>query len=260
MSSSDLVYPSVVGTIVRDPVYSAFVGRELGADILEIRFDLILADLMKNGDEKAAKKEILSLIRKVKETGLFIIGTFRSKKEGGAMDLNACDLFKWIRFVTPYVDFIDLEWSSSENKLKKAIEHAQKSCTRVIISSHYFGKMPSQKEMVKMLSVSQKFGACVSKIAVTPKDNTDVLKLFEAGARSQKEILKSKSGPANLCLIAMGEPFQYSRIIAPLFGSVFSYGFITEPAAPGQLRVDEIKAGMKSLNLSSSLLEKEKTC
>ncbi|MDV0446842.1 3-dehydroquinate dehydratase [Methanosarcinaceae archaeon Ag5] len=238
------LYPAVVGTISEDAVHSAFLGRELGADILEIRYDLILGDLMSKFDEKMVKKECVSMIRKIRETGLPIIATFRSKSEGGQMDLSVRDQFKWIHFITPHVDFVDLEWSSPKSKIKKSVELAQKSQTQVIISSHYFDKMPSQKAMVKMLTGSQKAGADISKIAVSPKNEADVLKLFEAG-------LASQDAEANVCLIAMGGPFRYSRIIAPVFGSVLSYGYITAPVAPGQLRVDEVKNGFRSLNLRS---------
>ncbi|WNY25806.1 type I 3-dehydroquinate dehydratase [Methanolapillus millepedarum] len=264
-------YPAAVGTITEDAIHSAFFGRELGADILEIRFDLILDGLLSELNEKAVRKECVSLIREIRKTGLPVIGTFRSKKEGGNMDLNSRDAFKWMRFVLPYVDFIDIEWSSPKGKMRKLIDSAHQNQKQVIISSHYFDQMPSKKQMMKMIVSSQKAGADISKIAVMPKDDADVLKLFEAGLLSQKKVLqndgtqktgdepksdvrleaklKTNAGLGCVCLIAMGGSYQYSRIIAPVFGSVLSYGYVTMPAAPGQLRVDEIKSGLKSLNL-----------
>ncbi|MDL5501677.1 MAG: type I 3-dehydroquinate dehydratase [Candidatus Methanoperedens sp.] len=34
---------------------------------------------------------------------------------------------------------------------------------------------------------------------------------------------------------------KHSRIMAPLYGSVMTYGYVDIPVAPGQLRVDELK-------------------
>ncbi|CAG0981854.1 partial 3-dehydroquinate dehydratase, partial [Methanosarcinales archaeon] len=50
-----------------------------------------------------------------------------------------------------------------------------------------------------------------------------------------------------VCAIAMGEIGKHSRVMAPLYGSVMTYGYVDIPVAPGQLRVDELKNMLKIL-------------
>ena len=50
--------------------------------------------------------------------------------------------------------------------------------------------------------------------------------------------LRSKGA---VCTIAMGDLGRHSRVIAPIYGSVMTYGYVDAPTAPGQLRVDELK-------------------
>jgi 3-dehydroquinate dehydratase-1 len=44
-----------------------------------------------------------------------------------------------------------------------------------------------------------------------------------------------------VCTISMGATGKHSRIIAPVYGSVMTYGYVDTPTAPGQLRIDELK-------------------
>ena len=49
------------------------------------------------------------------------------------------------------------------------------------------------------------------------------------------------SSKGAVCTIAMGDLGRHSRVIAPIYGSVMTYGYMDAPTAPGQLRVDELK-------------------
>ena len=62
---------SVVASIGKDPVNTSIKAKKLGADILELRIDLISEDPVK-------------IIIEIKKLGLPIIITNRMKKEGGA--------------------------------------------------------------------------------------------------------------------------------------------------------------------------------
>jgi len=64
-------YRSVVASIGKDPVNTSIKAKELGADILELRIDLISEDPVK-------------ILIELKKLGLPIIITNRMKEEGGA--------------------------------------------------------------------------------------------------------------------------------------------------------------------------------
>jgi 3-dehydroquinate dehydratase-1 len=47
----------------------------------------------------------------------------------------------------------------------------------------------------------------------------------------------------------MGSLGLHSRICAPVYGSLLTYGYVRRPVAPGQIRVDRLLEGLKILGL-----------
>lgn len=242
--------PAVVGTITKNVKENAANGKEDGADLLELRFDLLLSNtpefekyLKKDFDEDALIEQIKIWIKEAKEIGLPVIGTLRSEDEGGAFEGSEAERFEVIQKFVSDVDFIDIERRSSKINILKCSEIAKKSNTKIIISSHFFDEkeMPSLKKIEKVLNKSFAKGADIAKVAVMPETKEDVLKLYEAALRSKT--------PERICLIAMGKLGRQTRILAPFYGSVLSYGYIDEEAAPGQLPVGQIKEGFRLLGL-----------
>ncbi|MCJ7742069.1 MAG: type I 3-dehydroquinate dehydratase, partial [Methanoregula sp.] len=79
-----------------DPVHAAHA-QEQGADIVELRFDLIEGDPV-------------DLVQKCKEVcSLPVIATIRSAQEGGQFFGDAGEWFERIRPVIPLVEYIDVE-------------------------------------------------------------------------------------------------------------------------------------------------------
>ena len=242
------IKPAVVGTIVKDVKRSAEQGKAADADIFEIRIDLLLKNepdfekyLKTDRADSALYEKIEMWLKDAKEQKLPLIGTIRSKKEGGFFERSEAELFDLIRKVIPDVDYIDIERKSLKKNRMKAVEIAKKSKTEIIISSHFFNETPTVEKMANVLTKSFESGADIAKIAVMPKTEEDVLKLYKAGLKAKE---KGKT-----CLIAMGETGKQTRIAAPLYGSVLSYGYINESAAPGQLKTNEIKNGFRILGL-----------
>ncbi len=79
----------------------------------------------------------------------------------------------------------------------------------------------------------------IAKLAVMPKDMTDVLRLLEVTLVSKRPV----------CTISMGSLGMHSRIVAPVYGSLLTYGYVRRPVAPGQIRVDRLLEGLKILGL-----------
>jgi 3-dehydroquinate dehydratase-1 len=50
-----------------------------------------------------------------------------------------------------------------------------------------------------------------------------------------------------LVTIAMGDMGKVSRVVAPLFGSLFTYGYISHSAAPGQLSLEGLVDALRVL-------------
>jgi 3-dehydroquinate dehydratase-1 len=109
---------------------------------------------------------------------------------------------------------------------------------KVIVSHHDFEGQPSYPELQSLVSRAMKYGD-VAKISVTPSTPEQVMELYR--------LLVNTKG--RLCVIGMGETGQQTRLLAPLFGSVLTYGYSDEPVAPGQMSVSEVVNGLLLLDI-----------
>ena len=228
---------AVVAVILENPFETSKKAAEMGAEILEIRLDLLgIRDL-----EIAA-----GTIRKIKlETGLPVILTNRSQIEGGKWEGKEAErigLIKNLLSLKDGPDAVDIELSADREERDNAVKEAKIHGKSVVISSHDFSKTPSFQEMKAILEDAFLAGADIAKLAVMPHSMKDILELLEV-------TLDAREADRAVCSIAMGKLGKHTRVIAPFYGSVLTYASVesTVSAAPGQLPVDELKKVMELL-------------
>lgn len=185
--------------------------KKIGVDILEIRVDKLGTDI----------PSLCVFIDKIKKTAGFpCIGTIRETAENKD---KRSDIFKAIM---PFVDAVDIEGDTSINR--QVIAHA--TGKTIIVSEHDFEKTPDIAHLESIAAKAESLGADIVKIATLAKNRHDVARLMAFTA----------SGNRNLVTIAMGEYGIIARVLAPMFGSLFTYGYVTKSIAPGQLPVGKL--------------------
>jgi 3-dehydroquinate dehydratase-1 len=228
---------AVVAVILEKPLETSKKAAEMGADILEIRLDLLeIKDL-----EKAA--EIIGKIKS--ETGLPVIVTNRSSIEGGKWEgdeIERTELLIDLLSLKNGPEVVDIELFANKEQRDEVVKAAKTHGKTVIVSSHNFLKTPSFRQMETILEGAFLAGADIAKLAVTPHSMKDVLDLL-------KVTLATKEKGKAVCTIAMGKTGKHTRIIAPFYGSVLTYASIENAmsAAPGQLPINEVKKIMELL-------------
>lgn len=213
---------SIVASIGNSPVESAIKAKKLGADILELRIDLM---------DVGANKTL----QKLKKLGLPLIITNRMKQEGGAWEGSEDERIQKLLSLLPFADAVDIELCAE--KRDDVVKKAKSTEKKVIISTHDFQKTPRYDVMMGIINESFEAGADIAKLAVMPGSLEDVLRLLEITLHSKRAV----------CTIAMGNIGRHSRVIAPVYGSVMTYGYADKPTAPGQLKVDELKSMLNIL-------------
>ncbi len=191
------------------------------ADMIEVRLDLV------KGDPLDALRAVRSATDKP------IIATNRLQAEGGLWGAGEDERIRILIEAAELADWVDIELRTELRG--KVFELVEKP---VIVSYHDFAGMPSRAEILDILEEMKGTGAAISKIAVTPsamKDNLLILDfLLEADAP--------------LCMIAMGPLGRHLRAVAPLYGSVLTYGYVSQPTAPGQMSVSELRQALRLLD------------
>jgi 3-dehydroquinate dehydratase-1 len=187
--------------------------KRKGIDLLEVRVDLIDTTL----------DRIVECLRDLRTAvGLPVIGTVRendrTKKERAAI----------FSALLPYVDSVDIELGATVAAQVQAL--AKSAGKTVIVSEHDFKSTPDEKALQSIVDGAVVQGADIVKIVTTAENEEDAWRLLRF----------AKSCAAPLVAFAMGDAGRFSRIKACEYGSLFTYGYIARPVAPGQLSAEEL--------------------
>lgn len=222
--------PLVVAAIMEKDRRSFLRALDLAgeADVVEARID---------GLAHPDAEEVTLLLESIKAAGKKAILTNRMKDEGGAFEGGEKERIKIIESCLAAADYVDLELRMGQ--LKELAAKAKRAGTGVIISAHDFNGTPGEKEMLSILKKEFKAGADIAKLAAKANNMEDVLTML-AVTRKASEI-------GDVCTISMGAVGKLSRVAAPFFGSVLTYGYVTKPTAPGQLSIVELQEALRIL-------------
>lgn len=207
----------------------------LHPDLLEWRVD---------GYEKAEDvSSCLSVLMELRAVigQIPLIFTCRIDREGGILKIQEekrLELFLGA-MESGNVDIVDIELCNEKGILETVRESALASGVKLILSYHNFDTTPDVEFIWNKLSEAQKKGADIGKLAVMPKDHTDVLTLLVATSRARKEGVDIP-----MVTISMGAEGAISRLAGGLFGSDITFGAGKESSAPGQLPIDDLRTGM----------------
>lgn len=171
------------------------------ADMVELRLDGV-ADLDVAQALRGRQRPAVVTCRPVWEGGLFT----------GAEDQRLRILADALAAGAEYVD---VEWKAAFDDLVR--EHA----SRVVLSSHDFEG--GSQDVVARSRLLRAAGAAVIKVAIAARRLSDALPLIDAAAAGDAVV------------VAMGDAGLSSRILAPRFGSRWTYA--GDAVAPGQIPV-----------------------
>ena len=220
---------AVVAVISHFPVVQARAALLQGADILEIRLDLLGIK-----DTKSA----LEMIAEVKAAvNLSCIATNRLPIDGGKWEGPEEKRIQLLLDILPVVDAVDVELAAAPDLREKLISTTHELGKTVIVSHHDFNGTPSMDKIKDMLEMAWQSGGDIAKFAVKANSSADTINLLRITHEATRPV----------CLIAMGDLGKHTRVIAPFYGSVLTYGSVGEAVAPGQLSIAELKRTMKVL-------------
>ncbi|WP_313339887.1 type I 3-dehydroquinate dehydratase [Sedimentibacter sp.] len=203
-------------------------------DLIELRIDYF---------EYYHINSIIELLKEIREIYFKpIIFTLRTKDEGGMKFIDEDAYFEINNYVTEseLVDLIDIELFKPENKIKKFIETAHKSNIKVILSNHDFSKTPDKEEILSRMLRMQLLGADISKIAVMPTSESDILTLLSVSLK-----MKTLKADRPFIALSMGSLGTITRVASEFFGSCITYASLNKNSAPGQLSVEDTREVMR---------------
>ena len=174
-------------------------------------------------DEHMNQDQCLDLciaIEKIKP----VLLTIRTDREGGTWTISDAERVEIFKRFAPHVSYMDLEIKSrlfADNP-----RSTFPADTKIVASYHDYEATPAKGEILELIKSASEWGADVAKLALFSNCDQDVELL--------KEVLQEVTEQP-LCLIGMGEKGVCSRSDFAALGSVLTYGYLDDSAAPGQL-------------------------
>lgn len=219
----------IIETTHQDIINSFLNSKEDNFDLYELRIDYF-EDLL--DDQK-----LIDLLINIKELQIKqpIIFTFRSIKEGGNVQISDQQYYHILEIAcnSHSIDIIDIEYKS--NEVEKLIELVHHHKLMIILSNHNFTSTPSKEVLVTTLMKMQVMGGDILKVAVMPRNTTDVLVLLEATNDCHQSLDKP------IVTMSMAGLGAVSRMVGEIFGSAITFAMIKTPSAPGQIELNRLR-------------------
>jgi len=224
----------IVAAIADDPLRNAVRAARAGADMIEIRIDLL--------DYPADSLHIL-FEELNKSVRIPILATNRIRSEGGEFKGSEEERIEILLSVLAMADAVDIELRTRSEYRDLVVHRAKKSGKRVIISYHDFSKTPDITVMQNIISDCFDAGADIAKLAATPHSYEDALSLLKLTLNCAR----APAAPAQVCIIGMGGYGVHTRVIAPIYGSALAYTSVGAATAPGQIGIRELRGMLEML-------------
>ena len=203
--------------------------KKAGADLVEVRFDFL------------EEKPNLSALRRL--TQLPLIATNRSEVYGGRSRLSQSKRISMLlEAAKAGFEYIDLELAT--NILLSSVKKAHILGAKVIVSWHDFKSTPSSAKLQELFASGLRSDAEITKIvtmATRIEDNLNCLNFVQKNSKRGRVIA-----------FCMGRLGMASRILAPFFGSEFTYASVApgKQTAPGQVTLNEMRRAQQLLGIA----------
>jgi 3-dehydroquinate dehydratase-1 len=214
-------HPVVLGTVTTPSGLRCLARKKLPAHAVEVRVDALLA-------EKVPVEEIEAALRKKKHPVLL---TLRIPAEGGQRAWNVAERRKLFLRLLPNVEAIDVELATAR-AMQPVIDEARRTGKTVVLSAHAIEKPATPAQIARWVGGFPPLPATILKIATRIKSWRDLQQLAAL-------LVNHPDSP--LAVMGLGPYAAQSRSVLTALGSRLIYGYLDQPAAPGQPSAAEVR-------------------
>lgn len=219
---------SISASAVPELLAKAERAERLRADLIEVRLD--------------ALRSYHGLSRLAKSVETPLIAANRSISEKGSYEGKESERLRILEeAIEAGFQYADLEVTTKS--LPRATSKLRQKGARIILSHHDHLRTPKVSHLNGILAELQNQKPNFSKVVTTanlPNDNLAILEFLQKNHRNSAVVG-----------FAMGEAGVWSRLLAPFYGSAFTYASLSKgmETAPGQLTISEMRSIYETLSL-----------
>jgi 3-dehydroquinate dehydratase-1 len=206
--------PLVVGSVITRPGLRLLARAAAAADVVEVRVDALLA-------ARVPLPEIEAALEKRRHPVLL---TLRIPAEGGKQKWTVAHRRETFLRLLPHVEAIDLELATAA-AMKPVAEAARRGGKTLVLSAHAIDKPATAAQFAKWTARFQPGENTILKIATRIGSWRDLQHL--AGVLVNHP-------DWSVAVMGLGPHAAQSRSVLAALGSRLVYGYLDQPAAPGQ--------------------------
>jgi 3-dehydroquinate dehydratase-1 len=214
-------HPVVLGTVTTPSGLPFLSRKKIPADAVEIRIDALLA-------EKVPVDKIEAALRTKKHPVLL---TLRIPAEGGQCAWKVAERRELFLRLLPLVEAIDVELATAR-AMQPVLDEARRMGKTIVLSAHAIEKPASPAQIARWLGQFPPLPATILKIAARIKSWRDLQQLAAL-------LVNHPDWP--LAVMGLGPYAAQSRAVLMALGSRLVYGYLDQPAAPGQPSAAEVR-------------------
>jgi 3-dehydroquinate dehydratase-1 len=207
-------HPVVMGTVTTARGLRSLARKSLPSDAVEVRVDALLA-------AKVSVEEIERALRQKKHPVLL---TLRIPPEGGHHPWKVAERRALYLHLLPQVEAIDVELATAK-AMQPVIAEARRRGKTLVFSAHAIRKPAPPAQAARWIAQYDHQPRTILKIAAQIRSWRDLQQL--AG-------ILVNHPEWSVAVMGLGPYATQSRAVLTALGSRLVYGYLDEPAAPGQ--------------------------
>ena len=213
--------PLVVGSVISRPGLRLLARAVAPADVVEVRVDALLA-------AKVPLAEIETALEKRRHPVLL---TLRIPAEGGKRAWTVAERRETFLRLLPHVEAIDLELATA-TALKPVADAARRLGKTLVLSAHAIEKLATPAQFEKWIARYRPGKKTILKIATRIGSWRDLQHLAAVLVNHPEW---------SVAVMGLGPYAPQSRSVLAALGSKLVYGYLDQPAAPGQPSAAEVR-------------------
>jgi len=223
-------YPLVLGTMTTAKGLGGLTRATSPADAIEVRVDALLA-------AKVSAEKIEAALEKRKHPVLL---TLRIPPEGGHRAWKLKERRELFLRLLPHVEAIDVELVTAR-ALQPVLTEARRTGKTVVLSAHAIPSPATPAQIARWVKAFDHQPRTILKIAARIQSWRDL---------QQLAALLVNHPELPLAVMGVGPHAAQSRSVLTALGSRLVYGYLDEPAAPGQPSAAEVRKMVEVVRLA----------
>ncbi len=222
-------HPVVVGTVTTASGLRCLARKTGPAQVIEVRLDVLLA-------EKVPVETIEAALKQRKHPVLL---TLRIPAEGGRRAWKVAERRELFLRLLPQAEAIDVELATAR-VMAPVIAEARRTGKTLVFSAHAIQRPVSTRQVESWVGQFDHQPATILKIAAQIKSWRDL---------QQLAALLVNHPQWSLAVMGLGPYAAQSRSVLTALGSCLVYGYLDQPAAPGQPPAAEVRKMADSVRI-----------